>query len=346
MWKKLIFLFCTLYAPCAAARSVAAGGVNVSDVVVEKQADRLSVRLLLDVSSLKIKGARTLTFTPLLKDSAHSLELPSVDIMGGKQYIYYLRNQKSGGSTEVYRRNAGALQQIPYKTSVHYEPWMESALLYLSERERHCCEKPSSRETLLARLPLTTGKPEKPEEPVEMLEPADPPQPRVRSVKGRAFIAFPLNRWEILENYGNNAFELTKIYRTIERTLSSEDGRITAIYLTGFASPESSWAHNERLAKNRTESLKQHLCEKLSLSPALILTRHVAEDWDGLRTFVENSSLVNKNDILMLIDSQLHPDTKEAILKRDYPMQYKTLVRECFPLLRHTDYEIEYQVRN
>lgn len=340
----LFFILCTVD---TAAQPVAGRNVSVSDIVVEKQSDTLSVRLMLNVSSLKLKGAQSLALTPILRSAGHSLELPSVEIMGGKQYIYFLRNKKTG-STEVHRRNANALQFIPYTASFPYEPWMEKALLYLSESRRRCCTALASHETLLAAPAPARERPGKAFSPVyAYLKPeySRNAGAKIRSVKGHAYISFPVNRWEVLDNYGNNASELYKIYRTIENTRSSEDYGITAIRLTGFASPESSWAHNAKLAKNRTEALKQYLCEHLSFSPELIHTYHVAEDWAGLREYVKNSSLSRKEEILSLIDSDFLPDTKEFILKRDYPVQYRILVQECFPLLRHTDYEIEYQVR-
>ena len=351
MWKRVILLIFILCTVDTAAQSVSGGSVSVSDIVVDKQADTLSVRMVLNVSSLKLKGAQSLALTPILRTAGHSRELPSVEIMGGKQYIYYLRNKKTG-STEVHRRNANALQFIPYTASLPYEPWMGNAQLYLSESRRRCCVGKASHETLLVNpepaRERTGVSEEKVFKPVYAYMKPDYSRDagaKIRSVKGHAYISFPVNRWEVMENYENNASELYKIYRTIDNTRASEDYGITAIRLTGFASPESSWAHNAKLAKNRTEALKHYLCEHLSISPELIHTYHVAEDWAGLREFVKNSSLTRKEEMLSLIDSDFLPDTKEFILKRDYPAQYRILVQDCFPLLRHTDYVIEYQVK-
>lgn len=352
MWKRIILLLCSLHALGAAAQSIAGGSAQVSDIVVEKQSDTVTVRLILDVSSLKIKGAGTLALTPVLKAPDHSLELPSVEIMGGKQYIYYLRNRKTG-TTEVYRRHPKDKQFIPYRASFMYEDWMENALLYMSDSRRQCCTELISHETLLAELPDLGPEIPAPQMKTEFvpifayITPAysDNAGVKVRSLKGNAYVGFPVNRWDILENYRNNASELNKIYQTIENTRSSEDYSIKSIYLTGFASPESSWANNERLARNRTEALKGYISQKLSISPEIIHVNYVAEDWAGLREFVQNSSLARKDDIISLIDGNQDPDVKEAILKRDYPSQYRILLQECFPLLRHTDYEIEYQIK-
>lgn len=353
MWKRYILLLCSLYALGASAQSIADGGARVTDIAVDKQAETVSVSLMLDVSSLRIKGSGILALTPILKGPGHSLELPSVEIMGGKQYIYYLRNKKTG-STEIYRRQPNDKQFIPYKASFPYESWMDNALLYMADSRKGCCTTLISHETLLSdHLALGPQMPPSPEKKAftpkytyVTPEYSDNAGVKIRSLKGNAYIGFPVNRWEILDNFRNNTSELYKIYQTIEQARSSDDYQIKAIYLTGFASPESSWTHNEMLARNRTEALKSYLSRRLSISPVIIHTDYVAEDWAGLRAFVENSYIARKDDILSLIDSRLDPDTKEAILKRDYPSQYNYLVQECFPLLRHTDYVIEYQVKN
>ena len=46
-----------------------------------------------------------------------------------------------------------------------------------------------------------------------------------------------------------------------------------------------------------------------------------------------------------MIDSDLAPDAKELKIKRTYPEEYRFLLQNCYPALRHTDYRIEYNVR-
>lgn len=334
MLKKYLFLFFFLYAPVAVAQTLVADGVQVRDLALDRRSDTVSLSLVLDVSSLKIKGARSLALTPVLKAPGQTLDLPSVEIMGGKQYIYYMRN-KNNGATEVHRRNSGVLQQIPYTASFPHEPWMDNAAVYLSAVRRHCCKGSAAGETLLAQAAFAAPAPDR--------LAAD--AARIRSVKGTAYVDFPVNRWEVKENFRNNASELYKIFRTIEEIRASQDYAILAIRLTGYASVESSWLMNAKLAKKRSEALKEYICEHLSIPQDIVHVRSVAEDWEGLRDFVQKSYLFRKDDLLSLIDSDIVPDHKEMILKMDFPAQYRILERDCFPLLRRTQYEIEYQIK-
>lgn len=342
MWKRFIPLLCLFCAFGATARPASGGSVLVTDVAMERQSDTVSVSMILDVSSLDVKKARSVAFTPVMKAPGHTKELPSVEVMGGKMYVYYLRN-KNTGTTKIYRRNTGAEQHIPYKVSFPYESWMDNALLYLTDSRRKCCSKVVSEETMLIKAAQ-----KREFIPVHAyLTPERSPESgaKLRSVSGVSYIDFPSARWEIRENYKDNATELYKIYRSIEQLRSSEDYSVTSIHLTGYASPESSWASNARLAKKRSEALKYYLCSQLSLSPEMVSVSYVAEDWDGLREYVRSSSLSRKEDILLLIDSDFFPDTKEAILRKEFPAQFRTLMNDCFPLLRRTKYEIAYQVK-
>ena len=47
-----------------------------------------------------------------------------------------------------------------------------------------------------------------------------------------------------------------------------------------------------------------------------------------------------------MIDSRLDPDAKEAKIKRTYPEEYRFLLQNCYPALRHTDYRIDYTIRS
>ena len=122
----------------AADQTQARKKIDIQDAKVEKQADSVCVSMSIDISSLKIKGASSLILTPIFKSPQDSLELPSVEIMGKKLHIYYLRN-KISGTTEVYRRDGNSDQIIPYTTRFPYEPWMDNAMLYMSDSRRKCC---------------------------------------------------------------------------------------------------------------------------------------------------------------------------------------------------------------
>ena len=166
-----------------------------------------------------------------------------------------------------------------------------------------------------------------------------------RNLEGSAFIDFPVNRTVIYPEYRRNTVELAKIRATIDSVRLDKDVTINTVWLKGYASPESPYSHNRDLAIGRTAALKQYIQDYYKFDASLISTDYEPEDWAGLRRFVEKSTLEHRSGILDIIDSGLEPDKREKVLKTTYPDEYRYLLRECYPALRHTDYRITYTVR-
>ena len=167
----------------------------------------------------------------------------------------------------------------------------------------------------------------------------------MREAKGSAFIDFPVNRTEIYEDYRQNPVELQKIRNTIDLVKNDADTRITAVTIKGYASPEGPYDNNVRLAKGRTETLKEYVRKQYDFPADLLATSYEPEDWEGLERFVESSDLKNREGILTLIRGDLAPDAKDAKIKSTYPEEYAYLLKNVYPALRHSDYAVEYEVR-
>ncbi|MBO5195402.1 MAG: hypothetical protein J6B62_10995, partial [Bacteroidales bacterium] len=119
------------------------------------------------------------------------------------------------------------------------------------------------------------------------------------------------------------------------------------ITIKGFASPEGSYENNVRLARGRTRTLAEYVRTLHSFSPELMETDWEAEDWDGLRRWVETSGISNREAILSVInDELLLPDDKDNRLRKEFATEYKFLLSVVYPALRHSDYTIEYVIRN
>ncbi len=167
-----------------------------------------------------------------------------------------------------------------------------------------------------------------------------------RQLSGRAFIDFPVNKIEIYPDYRSNPRELSVIRATIDSVRLDPDVSVRSMTFKGYASPEGPYNNNVRLAKGRTESLKNYVQSLYHFDPAVIHTSYEPEDWEGLRRFMETSGMENREAILAVIDSDLAPDAKDQKLRRDFPVQYDFLLKEVYPGLRHTDYTIGYTIRS
>ena len=168
-----------------------------------------------------------------------------------------------------------------------------------------------------------------------------------REVRGSAYIDFPVNRTEIRPDYRRNPEELQKIRNTIDVIRDDADTRIVSVAIEGYASPEGPLKNNERLAQGRTEALVKYVRSLYSFEPSLIKSGWVAEDWAGLRRYVESSDMSEKAGILDIIDLEsMAPDAREWRLKSAYPEEYRFLLDNVYPGLRHSDYAVEYVIRS
>lgn len=318
-------------------------GVSVSDLRMERHGGYLAVEMVLDLDGLKVDGNRAVLLTPRLVNGADSTDLPSVGVYGRRRYYHYVRDGKSmlSGKDETSYMASRKPGRMEYSRLLPYAGWMDGAVLSLHRSDYGCCN------TLLAEragtLDRLTGSAEFFPELVYVRPRAETDKSRSR--EGSAFIDFPVDRTEIYPDYRGNAAELGRIQSTIDSVRDDGDITITQVWLKGFASPEGTYAHNRDLAMGRTAALKEHIQRLYRFGDGIIVTDHEPEDWAGLRRYVERSNIGNRDAILALIDSDREPDSKEAAIRRGYPEEYRFMLRNWYPALRHTDYRIAYNIR-
>ena len=121
-------------------------------------------------------------------------------------------------------------------------------------------------------------------------------------MSGSAYIDFLVNRTDINEHYRDNYVELQKIRNTIDVVRNDSDTYIISVFIKGFASPEGSYANNSRLAKERTQTLKEYVRKLYEFPDSLMSTAYEPEDWEGLRRYVETSGLPHKTGVMEVID--------------------------------------------
>jgi len=317
-------------------------GVSVSDMRMERSGEYMSVDMTLNLSDLDVRGNRAVLLTPRLINGTDSLDLPSVGIYGRRRYYFYVRNGESmlTGDTESSYRISQKPDTLHYHNVQPYAEWMNGSELTLRRSDYGCCN------TLLAEQGGLLGRHVEAFFPTLVYVRPEAEKVKSRSLEGSAFIDFPVNRTEIYPDYRRNASELGKIRGTIDSVRNDRDVTITSVWLKGYASPESPYAHNEKLAMGRTEALKKYIRQLYRFDSDVITTDYEPEDWAGLRRHVEESNIDHKQEILDLIDSSREPDNKEWKLKSTYPTEYRFMLHNWYPALRHTDYRITYDIRS
>lgn len=344
MKKKILYILIALLGMNivvrAQNRQTVVDGVSVGELTIEHDGGYMTVEMKIDLADLAVDVNRAVLLTPRLVNGSDSLDLPSIGIYGRRRYYFYLRNGESmlTDEDELSYKASRKPDIIEYHNIVPYVEWMNGAVLSLHRSDYGCCNTLlTEEEGKLGRYAVFTPE-------LVYVRPEDEAV-KIRSLEGSAFIDFPVNKTVINPDYRNNTAELGKIQATIDSVRADKDITITQVRLKGFASPEDSYRHNTELAIGRTAALKQHIEQLYSFADSIIVTDYEPEDWVGLRRQVEQSDLSHRTEILALIDSDMDPDAKEAKIKRTYPEEYRFLLRNCYPALRHTDYRIAYNIR-
>lgn len=336
-------------APAAAQQNIAGGRVTANGVKAVKQGDNVTLSMDLVLDKLSLKPNKGLVMTPMIINGADTLKMPAIEVMGRKRYIYYQRNGATATAKPaiVERRRNGEAQTLHYEQTADYARWMRNGQIAMGLGDCGC------QQDLLGQGVT---------DPVASTGLFGGPwnlnfayvQPEAEGVKhraesGSAKLNFVLDKYDIRERFGNNAAELAKIRRTIDLVRNDKDVTITGIKLHGYASPDGTYKHNEKLAANRTEALRRYLKNYYDKLPEDLFTAtSTAEDWEGVRRLVDESDLKDRQALLDIIDDpNLTPDEKDRRFAQKHGAVYRSsFLKDIYPPLRRTDYEVTYNVRN
>lgn len=345
--KRTIFILATLLGIGNMLKTVAQNtkditlGVSIKNFNINREGKYLTVKMNLDLNKLDVDANRAVLLTPRLVNGTDSLDLPAVGIYGRRRYYYYVRNgigSISGESETIYRASSKP-DSVAYNNLAEYEEWMDGATLKFHRSDWGCCHE------IVAEYEGILGRHREAFFPELIFVQPKAEIMKSRSLSGSAYIDFPVDQTVIYPDYRRNTTELGKIQATIDSVRNDKDVTITSVWLKGFASPESPYKHNTELAIGRTAALKKHIGQLYHFADSIIQTDYEPEDWAGLRRYVEQSNINCRAEILALIDSNMEPDAKEAKIKRTYPDEYRFMLQNFYPALRHTDYRIDYNIR-
>lgn len=333
-------LFLWLAMPLAQAQQPQ-GSVRVDSIQISRARDSVRIAFRVSLDSLEVRSNRSVVLQPFFKGEGGDRWLPAIEVMGRKRYLYYLRNDSltyAGAPCRVVKRDKAVAQRLDYQTTLAYEPWMEGASLYLGEDQCGCGQVISRAQRPLAVADIAWH-------PALAYIAPQVETVKSRRLSGQAYLDFPVNKTDIYPDYRRNPAELAKIRATIDSVQGDADVRIVQMQVKGYASPEGTYRSNARLAQGRTEALKAYIIGRYGLADSLFVVAYEPENWEGLRAYVAQSTLADKEGILRIIDSGEEPDAKERRLRNAYPQAYRSLLADCYPGLRRSDYRIDYVIR-
>ena len=338
----------TLFCMAAFATSALAQANSDTLRVVESNVSRVGedviVDMKLDLSHIEVGRNRTLVYRPLLMKEDSVAELTPIIVNGRVRHIQYQRLERAEdfpNEIEIRREN-GTEQTLDYHARVPFTDWMNK-----SEVVMVCdlcgCGWESLQNDRSSLFPVNLV-----HEPVvpAVLYITPLAEVKVREKSGSAYLDFPVNQTVIRPDYRRNSTELAVIDATIQSVEDDPNATITKVTIKGYASPEGSYANNQRLAEGRSNALLEYVKKLHDFGDAEFSVSSEPEDWEGLEKRIESSSIADKEEWLAIIRDSEPADLDRKEWKLKQLPSYREVLNTIYPALRHSDYTVEYHIRN
>ena len=344
----------------------AAGKIKMENIEFGRHGSKLDLGLDYVLDSVKLKSNHQILVTPVIEDGsgANQTALPTILINGRNMHYVYERGDLKDLTSKYdivkeVRRQNGTSQSVRYFANTPFEDWMYSPDAMLTFRYDTCgCGRFSGQDIERVPLNLNPFKNMK----AAWLTPAVTELP-VSIHEGKARVQFEVDKTElhpqpyVCKNGQriDNRAQLAIIEDSIRYATSDPNVEIAKITITGYASPESPYEHNDYLATNRSRALAEYIADRFSLPRGIADYGSVPENWVEFRQqVVDSKELTDKQraDLLELIDRPAYGpadyDAKEKELKTSpkFAALYKsTILPKWFPQLRATKFAISTRLK-
>lgn len=338
------------------------GGKNISyldaigfeQMELDKNGGNVCLSMTIRLDSTKIRSQHTISLTPVItaSDSTHEMEFGTVIVDGNTRHKVFLRRDLLEGTdpsrdsaTVIIHRKNRSSQEYRFVSSVPYSRWMLGGSVIVRESVSGCadCGEGKSEKILDSQvLPRFI-----PDWKTSRIEPA--PEPVKRREESRvARLQFRWDRYDIDPDWKGNRAVLDTVANSIAIVNEKDYIAITGIYVAGFASPEGPYEYNMNLSRNRAESFADYIAGNEGIVREMVTVEWGGEDWEGLKAQLQETDFPKRGEIAGTIDT-FTADRNEcetrmrSLLSQD---EYRWLMRNIYPYLRHCTYRVEYTVKN
>lgn len=361
-----------LSAVLAAALSVSVfGAAPVGKIMMEnmeyyRQGDNFNLDLTYILDSLRLGRNHQILVTPVVEGADGQKEsFPTVLINGRNMHYAYERGTVRRELSERYdilsevRRLNGQAQKVDYTARIPFRDWMYSTETNITFLYDTCgCGRFTGQDFVKVPVDLNPVKDMIP----AWFVPEVTPLPIVIH-EGEARVQFEVDKTVLHpEPYVcrngqriDNRQQLAVIDDSIRYATSDPNVEISNIQITGYASPESPYTHNDYLATNRSRALAEYIGERHNLPSEVCTFGAVPENWVEFRQQVLDAKDITEQqraDLLELIDRPAYGpadyDAKERELRTAprFAKLYRTkILPEWFPRLRATKFAISTRLK-
>lgn len=335
--------------------------VKVLSDVSATPGQMVNLDFFINYDRLLIDRNEEYVITPYIVNGANSIQLRPVVFVGDKREERLERRGESATDVTPYQtvvmtrediretrdrlngrsdtNTLTAPNAVKYRASFPYEPWMNGAEVILDRKTGTCNHNITTYAGDFGTLYNLAA-------PKVVYVIPEREEVKARTDRMTAHVTFRQDHSDIDTRVADNSDELGMMYDFTDRLMNNEDVTIDGITLTGYASPEGAYSHNNDLSKARAKSLSDKLAQKYNLSSDKVRKANVAEDWDSVSRWVAKSDLRYKTQVLDIISSTTDADARDARIRAlDNGATYNKLLTQVYPGLRRTEYSVQYTVR-
>lgn len=328
--------------------------VDISNIVVMKQWKNL-VTISFDVTTKSVLTNEKLTATPILYNGKNEKQLTLIVISGRKKRI---TDNRAGIKSVGIQSNSK--QTISYTSTIPYESWMSEVSLKINRTIDNCCNyKTLPPQTIFTKKQIkynitptfnttpvdtTLSTLQKFDKSAQYLYPTKDYEKRYQIFdeqrdKGALIVYFEQGASTIDPNYKNNYLALAQVNEVLEMIKSDPNASLKKIVIVGLASPEGKLEKNDIIAKERANSMKQFIGERVNHDTTQFELINGSEDWNGLKRLVEQSKMTSRSEVLNIIDKYSITDGREKrLMDLSGGRPYIYMMKNFFPQLRNAGY--------
>ncbi|MHC1732825.1 MAG: tetratricopeptide repeat protein [Bacteroidales bacterium] len=157
-----------------------------------------------------------------------------------------------------------------------------------------------------------------------------------------ADILYNINRAEIRPSELKSE-DIVALKDYIALAMQNERMEVKAVTNSSYASPDGPLTLNEKLSEQRGKAAEKYLQKEYKKMPeltALFATQTTAEDWEGFKALVQESSVTDKELILRVLSMYQDPVVREQEIK-NMATAYEALAEEILPQLRRSKLTVD-----
>ncbi|OFY59684.1 MAG: hypothetical protein A2X04_17850 [Bacteroidetes bacterium GWF2_41_9] len=324
----ILILAATLMTGCSGLNKMKknAGQIKyeVTPKVLEAHAGMVNITIKGTFPSNYFDKKTTLTATPVLKFSGGEIAFDKVQVVQGESVQ---------ANNKVINYTGG---DFTYTSSIPYTDAMKlSELMLQVKAQRGTTTLDFDPVKLADGVIATSTLVEKHGMPIMMKDKFV----RIIPETGIADINYVINRAD-LQPKELKAEDITLLKKYIQDVNADPNRTFKTTVVSSYASPDGAFALNERLSGNRGTTADKFIKKEFAKveaakSAGFFDSKTTAEDWDGFKTEVENSSMQDKDLILRVLSMYSDPEVREREIK-NMAAAYENLKTDILPKLRRS----------